>query len=47
MIETVRTYNGKVVGLHQEKRTVVRQGVAYRCTKCGTVWLTVPSNHKC
>jgi hypothetical protein len=45
MIEQIRTFNGKVVGLHGDKRTVVRQSIAYRCTKCGIVWLQKPTNH--
>lgn len=47
MIEQIRTFNGKVVGLHGNRKTVVRLGVAYRCVKCGIVWLEKPTNHEC
>ena len=47
MIDQIRTFNGKVIGLHGDRKTVVRQGIAFRCTKCGIVWLSKPINHEC
>lgn len=39
MLEAIRTFFGKVRGLHQEKRTIVVEGELYRCTKCKMIFL--------
>jgi hypothetical protein len=38
MIETIRTFTGKVSGQHPEKKTSVYQGKSYRCTRCGLIF---------
>jgi hypothetical protein len=39
MIEVVRTFYGRSVGGHHDKRTIIDERTAYRCTGCGQVWL--------
>jgi len=39
MIEMIRTFYGKVCGIHIEKTTVVVESVAWFCPKCKNVWL--------
>ena len=38
MIETIRTFTGRVKGQHLKKQTTVYQGKSYRCTKCGLIF---------
>ena len=40
MLERIRTFFGRVMGLHEKKRTVVAVGTAWACTKCRLVFLT-------
>jgi hypothetical protein len=40
MLEAVRTFFGKVRGSHGERKTIVEQGLVYRCTKCNLLFLT-------
>lgn len=49
MIETIRTFVGKLRGEHGERRTIVEQGLVYRCTKCQLIFLTrtAGEKHKC
>jgi hypothetical protein len=46
MIETIRTFFGKVRGQHQEKKTVVIEGQLWRCTKCHFIFLTKEEGEK-
>jgi hypothetical protein len=39
MIEKIRTFFGRVMGLHEKKRTIVAVGAAWACTKCRLVFL--------
>jgi hypothetical protein len=40
MLERIRTFFGRIVGLHQNKHTVVVEGELWRCTKCHLIFLT-------
>lgn len=40
MLEAIRTFFGRVRGLHGERKTIVEQGLVYRCTKCNLLFLT-------
>jgi hypothetical protein len=40
MLERIRTFFGRVMGLHEKKRTIVVVGTAWACTKCKLVFLT-------
>jgi hypothetical protein len=40
MLERIRTFFGRVMGLHEKKRTIVEVGTAWACTKCRLVFLT-------
>lgn len=40
MIEAIKTFFGKLRGQHGEKRTVVEEGLLYRCTKCHLIFIT-------
>jgi ribosomal protein S27E len=39
MLESIRTFFGRTKGLHQDKQTVIVEARAWRCTKCGKVFL--------
>jgi hypothetical protein len=49
MLETIRTFWGKVRGLRGERQTIVEQGLVYRCTKCQFIFLTKTAGeqHQC
>jgi len=49
MIEAIRTFFGRIVGMHQNKRTVVVEGQLWRCTKCKMIFITksAADNHEC
>jgi len=49
MIEMIRTFYGRVCGLHIDKRTVVVESVAWFCPKCKKVWLgrEEATSHNC
>jgi len=40
MLETIRTFWGKLRGLRGERRTIVNLAMMYRCTKCQLIFLT-------
>lgn len=40
MLETIRTFFGKVRGLRGERKTIVEQTMMWRCTKCHLVFVT-------
>ena len=40
MIERIRTFFGKLIGTHSDKKTIVVLGSAWACTKCKLVFLT-------
>jgi len=40
MLERIRTFFGRLIGKHADKRTVVVMGSAWACTKCKLVFLT-------
>jgi hypothetical protein len=49
MLEAIKTFFGKVRGSHGERRTVVEEGMLYRCTKCHLIFTTKSAgeDHKC
>jgi predicted nucleotidyltransferase len=49
MIETIRTFFGKVRGQHENKRTIVVEGELWRCTKCKMIFLNKQAGeqHEC
>jgi hypothetical protein len=46
MIEAIRTFFGRIVGLHENKRTVVVEGLIWKCTKCNFIFLTKEEGEK-
>ena len=40
MLERIRTFFGRLIGSHAEKRTIVEIGTAWACTKCRLVFIT-------
>jgi hypothetical protein len=40
MLERIRTFFGRVMGLHEKKRTIVVEGAIWRCTKCHLIFTT-------
>jgi len=40
MLERIRTFFGKLIGKHADKKTIVVMGTAWACTKCKLVFLT-------
>jgi hypothetical protein len=40
MLERIRTFFGRLIGKHADKKTVVVMGSAWACTKCKLVFLT-------
>lgn len=49
MLKQIRTFFGKVHGIHQDKKTVVQQGTAWVCTECHLVFLAKQeaTKHSC
>jgi len=49
MIEVIRTFVGKLRGLHGNRQTVVQQGTMWRCTKCNMIFTTKTAgeSHDC
>jgi hypothetical protein len=49
MLERIRTFFGRVMGLHEKKRTIVAVGTAWACTKCRLVFLAKRDgeSHEC
>ena len=40
MLERIRTFFGRLIGTHANKKTIVVMGSAWVCTKCKLVFLT-------
>jgi hypothetical protein len=40
MIEAIRTFFGKMRGERGDRRTVVKEEMLYRCTKCHLIFTT-------
>jgi hypothetical protein len=40
MLEAIRTFFGKLRGERGDRKTVIEQGLVYRCTKCQLIFLT-------
>jgi hypothetical protein len=40
MLERIRTFFGRLIGTHANKKTIVVVGTAWACTKCKLVFLT-------
>ena len=43
MLEAIRTFFGRVRGLHGDRQTIVEQGQLWRCTKCNLLFITKSS----
>jgi ribosomal protein S27E len=48
MIETIRTFFGRVRGQHSNKETIIVESCAWRCLICGQIFLdeTIAKEHK-
>jgi hypothetical protein len=46
MLEKIRTFFGRVMGLHEKKRTIVVEGTLWKCTKCGLIFLNKEEGEK-
>lgn len=46
MLEKIRTFFGRLRGLHGNRKTVVEQGTAWVCTTCRMVFLTKQAGEK-
>jgi hypothetical protein len=40
MLEAIRTFFGRSRGEHGDRRTVVQEGLVWRCTKCYLIFTT-------
>lgn len=40
MLEAIRTFFGKLRGEHGNRKTVVQEGMLYKCTKCHLIFTT-------
>jgi hypothetical protein len=40
MLEAIRTFFGKVRGSHGERKTVVQEGLVWRCSNCYLIFTT-------
>ena len=40
MLEAIRTFFGRLRGLHGNRQIVVQQGTMWRCTKCYLIFTT-------
>lgn len=49
MLEAIRTFFGKVRGLHREKQTIVVEGQLWRCAQCKMLFLNkvAGEQHQC
>ena len=49
MLEAIKTFFGRVRGLHHEKQTIVVEGQLWRCTQCQMIFLNkiVGEQHEC
>jgi len=46
MIEVIKTFFGKLRGIYGERRVVVEQGLLWKCTKCGLIFLNRKEGEK-
>jgi hypothetical protein len=46
MIEQIKTFFGKLRGGHGHRKVVVEQGLLWKCTKCGLIFLTKEEGEK-
>jgi len=46
MLEAIRTFFGKLRGLHGNRQTVVQQGTMWHCTKCHMIFTTKEAGEK-
>jgi hypothetical protein len=49
VLEAIRTFFGKLRGLHGNRQTVIEQGTLWRCTKCQLIFVTKTAGeqHQC
>ena len=46
MIEMIKTFFGRMRGLHGQRKVVVEQGLLWKCTKCGLIFLNRKEGEK-
>jgi len=46
MIEQIKTFFGKMRGLHGQRKVVVEEGLIWKCTKCHFIFLTKEEGEK-
>jgi hypothetical protein len=49
MLEAIKTFFGKLRGERGDRKTIVEQGLVYRCAKCQLIFLTrtAGEQHEC
>jgi len=49
MIEAIRTFFGRLRGVHSDRRVIVEEGRLWHCTKCRLLFVTKQEaeRHKC
>lgn len=46
MIETIKTFFGRMRGLHGQRKVIVEEGLLWKCTKCGLIFLNRKEGEK-
>ena len=46
MIEQIKTFFGKLRGLHGQRKVIVEEGLLWKCTKCGLIFLNKREGEK-
>jgi hypothetical protein len=46
MLEQIKTFFGKLRGIYGERRVVVEEGLLWKCTKCGLIFLNKREGEK-
>ena len=39
MLEEIKTFFGRMRGFHSQRKVIVEQGLLWKCTKCGLIFL--------
>jgi len=46
MVEVIKTFFGKLRGIYGERKVIVEQGLLWKCTKCGLIFLNKREGEK-
>jgi hypothetical protein len=46
MLEQIKTFFGKLRGLHGQRKVIVEEGLLWKCTKCGLIFLNKKEGEK-